>query len=400
MILPEDVLKYNHATNLLNKKKYDKAVSEYKALLKRCEFKEAYLNLGNCYKFLDKDTLAVQCYHKANSNIPYLDPKLVGEYPLALNNLGLMNFAYGRDDEAIATYDHALEVNPNFEDASWNKATAWLRQACSGKRDFATGWDLYEARFTKNPPVQLKTDKELKVWDGRPDVSVIVLSEQGIGDNIMFYRFVSQIERDYGIKMIVQCEESLGRVFNTPTCFLTSSVAAEWAIPSGSLGRFIKGEISGAPYLPKTTALKLDTTSPNIGFVWSGSPSHANDRHRSVNVQRFKRFNKYGTLWNLNPAAKAPSWAKDCNTKNWEETVAWLSSLDAVVSVDTSIVHMAGALGIPTIMIQPYKETDFRWGDDSMGSKNIWYDSVRIVRNPQSWEIAFDTAEEYLSEIV
>ena len=73
--------------------------------------------------------------------------------------------------------------------------------------------------------------------------------------------------------------------------------------------------------------------------------------------------------------------------------------MDLIITVDTSIVHMAGALGARTWMIQPYKETDFRWGTNNDKS-NIWYSSVDIYRNPNDWDFVFDRLEEDLAEIV
>jgi hypothetical protein len=121
-----------------------------------------------------------------------------------------------------------------------------------------------------------------------------------------------------------------------------------------------------------------------IGLVWSGSPTHSNNHFRSCPVQYFKEFASLGRCYSLNPAATVPSWCS-AGGDTWSTTIELVRSLDYVVSVDTSIVHLCGAMNVPCLMIQPLYDTDFRWG---LGYDSTpWYSSVNIISN-NGWETA------------
>lgn len=399
---PDVIMMYNDATNLLNKGKYEKAIPIYKKILSTSSFKEAWINLGNCYRFLDKDNLALTAYTQSNSpSVPFLDGSTAENYPLALNNLGLLKFCAGRDSEAIAHYDTALSVNPMFYDAQWNKSTAWLRKACSGYPElFMAGWEMYEARFKKTPPVSLKNNVPgLRWWSGEYVDSLVILAEQGIGDNIMWARYLPIIASRVG-KLTVQCDNSLAYIFkNYNTCFHISECDATHGVPMCSLSRFVSPEIptydSSFEFTEKFEF--PESVGPNIGIVWAGSPTHANNRNRSVTINRFHRFARYGNLYSLSPGFKSTKYVKGLEIKSWEDTIKYINGLDLVIAVDTSVVHMCGMLGKECWMLQPLKETDFRWGSHNT-AWNAWYPSVEVIRNPGSWEDVFDSVEEALKD--
>jgi len=115
-------------------------------------------------------------------------------------------------------------------------------------------------------------------------------------------------------------------------------------MPLGSICRFAK-YVDPDPYIHNKGSVHEFPSGVNIGIVWSGSPSHVNDRHRSCPVGNFKFLSEYGNLWSLNPGAtNVPKWVNRLPIATWQDTISVLSGLDFVVSVDTSLVHMAGAL--------------------------------------------------------
>jgi hypothetical protein len=143
------------------------------------------------------------------------------------------------------------------------------------------------------------------------------------------------------------------------------------------------------------------TSKPNVGIVWSGSATHANDRHRSVHINRFHRLSRIANLYSLTPGFKGDKYVKSLGIKSWEDTAAAIKGLDLVIGVDTSVMHMVGSLGCPGWLIQPFKETDFRWGVVSGPeeiTKCVWYDSIRIFQNRQDWDRVFDNVEAELKE--
>jgi ADP-heptose:LPS heptosyltransferase len=82
---------------------------------------------------------------------------------------------------------------------------------------------------------------------------------------------------------------------------------------------------------------------------------------------------------------------------DWEATIKYLEGIDIVVTIDSSMAHLCGSLGKPCIVLMPLFDSDFRWGDSSMGTKNVWYDSVKVIRNDNNWEKVFDSVERELS---
>lgn len=398
---PELVLMYNQATELLNKKKYEKAIPIFKKVVSIEPSKEAWLNLGNCYRFLDQDTKAIECYMKSNDpKTPWIDGKLSEYYGLACNNIGLYHYCNDRNDEAIKWYDYVLEKEPTFHDAEWNKATAVLKKACSAKESYEKGWELYSARFKKTPPVELKVNRVgIFPWTGNRVDKLLVLAEQGIGDNIQWMRYIPELKKRVG-EVFVQAEYSLWPMIEqlgVKCVFHTSECDADWAVPICELSKMLKVDIPDEHWF--TWNNKHDFGEGfNIGIIFAGSLTHANNRNRSVNMHRFHRLAKYGNLYCISPNFKSTKYIKALPIRDWADTCSYLKGLDLLISVDTSVVHMAGTLGVETWMLQPLKETDFRWGDNSMGFSNPWYKSVKVFRNPNNWDHVFDQVEEALKE--
>jgi hypothetical protein len=195
-------------------------------------------------------------------------------------------------------------------------------------------------------------------------------------------------------KLWVQCDPSLTVLFSKYNiCLNASTTDATHAVAMCDLpGYFNSGvPIPAEGWLPDNlpTARVFRYDKPNIGVVWSGSASHVNDAYRSVPMYRFHALAKYANLYSLSPDFTGSKHIKSLGIKNWSDTISALRGLDLVISVDTSVVHLAGTLGIETWLLQPYKETDFRWGTDASGSDNVWYSSVRVFRNPQDWDFVF-----------
>lgn len=384
---------YNKATKYLYAGKNSKALAFYKK--EPLDFKEKFLNMGNCYRSLGDRENALACYLKAaRVDMPDAEGRR-GEYGLAYNNLGLLSYANGNDQEAIDFYIAALTVNPIHYEGIWNYANALLRKYFSSDSpsatDWANGWSMYEYRFKReNGAVKISTG--LPRWNGiSSGNSICVLAEQGLGDKIMFGRYIHLLKK-YFKEIYVECHPSLDVFFSDfKICRVPTG---EVSIPICSLaGHF--GLISEKWLEGKFTARKFDS-GLNIGVVWSGSTTHANDKNRSCPSSYFSALAKYGTLHSLNPSAKPAINVIPYSGDSWASTASTLLGLDVVISVDTSIVHLAGTLGVPCIMVQPKHETDFRWG---LGHTDTpWYSSVRIV-NHTNWDTAFSIVGKLLGEM-
>ena len=376
---------YNRGTKYLFKNNYAKALQ----FLKRepAEFKEKYLNMGNCYRGLGNLPRAVECYLRANDpNVPLSDGSRPAEYSLALNNLGLASYMLGDDATAISCYTRALSINPLYYEALWNYANAYLRSGFSGNEiSWDKGWLMYDNRF-KRLSGAVPLDSRIPLWDGvSSGESIVVIAEQGLGDKIMFSRYISCL-REYFSEIIIECKPELDWFYSDYKIVRSAYLAAPVGVPVCSLVKYFFNRNVPHNWIGLGAINDDQIMRDNrIGVVWSGSATHANNHNRSCNPSYFSALSNLGTLYSLNPAAKPARNVIPMDTSSWEETVALIRTLDLVITVDTSIVHLAGTLDIPCIMIQPLMETDFRWGH---GSSTYWYPSVTIVPN-NDWDAAF-----------
>jgi len=390
---------YNRGVTYLEKNNYKKALQIFKKL--KHPTKEVYNNLGVTYRALGQDKLMFSCYNAAlKCDSAYNDPQQTDCQ--ALNNLGLAYYIYGNDTRAIECYTKAIKLNPKSWDAWWNCSTAHLRIASSTGEGFVPAWEMYRARFLKSKPIKIKNKKEdLLYWDGiSSGESIIVLTEQGIGDNIMWGRYLPELEKKFK-KVYVQVDVNLYDLFleynPVPDAIHTD---ASVAYPVCSLGEHFD-YIPPADWLVGRFGSFDFGPGFNIGIVWSGNASHANDKYRSVDIRRFHRLAKYGNLYSLQPGFRGDGVVRGLDISSWSDTAKYINGLDLVIGIDTSVMHLVGSLGRAGWLLQPYKETDFRWGTvNSDFGHSVWYPKMKIFNNPQSWETVFDRVEECLQSHV
>jgi hypothetical protein len=372
----------------LSNNKAEKAL----ACFKKCtETKEVLTNMGTCYRLLGNDEKAQNLYIRAlNKNVPFLDNSFADSYPVALNNLSLIAYTYEDDELAAKLLLNALEQDPLYYDAIWNLANTRLRQYFSGKySDLKTCWELYDYRFKRANPVGLKnTKKDLIMWDGRPVDKIVVLAEQGFGDQMMFGRYLHKLPAD---KVYVQCHPRARALFgdiyecvNDP-----ADCDAEYGVPFCSLGKFFYEDIPSLEWLSDKYISKLKDGKMDVGVTWSGSHTHVNNKYRSTTPNYFRGLADICNLYTLNPTEAGTAGFTALRSGGWHESLEELSKLDLVITVDTSIAHLCGSVGMPCWVLMGLKNNDFRWGDSSCGFDNKWYKSVRVFRNNGSWSDVF-----------
>ena len=377
---------YNRGTKYLNKNNYAKALQFYKK--ESLSFEELHLNMGNCYRGLGDLSTAINCYLKANDpHTPMADGSSRPMYTLALNNLGLSSYMLGDDATALSCYTRALELDPLYYECLWNYSNAYLRSGFSGASiDWDKAWDMYAYRF-KRPNGAVRITTGVPIWDGVScGDSIVVMAEQGLGDKIMFSRYIPFLA-EYFDEIIIECTADLEVFYPSYKCVRSALGAAPVGIPVCSLARYFYNKHPSGEWIPKDE--KLITTPmlhPKIGVVWSGSPTHANNHNRSCLGSYMSDLGDLGTLYSLNPSERPLRGVVPMSTSSWASTIALVKSLSLVITVDTSIVHLCGSMGVPTIMIHPLMETDFRWGNNS--GPNYWYPSVHVINN-SGWDAAF-----------
>lgn len=240
--------------------------------------------------------------------------------------------------------------------------------------DFAHGLPLLEHR-----PVHIgglppgKPRLSFPEWDGQPLASLVILPEQGLGDQIQFARYAPWL-RAKGVEVALVCSPQLERLFQplgVPVLAarggLTLPKAAAWAL-SPSLP-YLCGTrletIPPAPYLPSRGG------GSGIGFIGRGNPGHFNDANRSLPPDLIAEVLSWPKVASLEP--------EHTGARDFQDTADIIAGLEAVICVDTSVAHLAGAMGKPCHLLLP-NHADWRWMSGRPDSP--WYPSMRLYRQP------------------
>ena len=356
---------------------------------------DAHSNLGTALLFLGDIDGAIDACGKSVQLNPRKSQFLL--------NYGNAFKQRGRFAEALKAFSLALELTPDFSDAALNKGIIHLLQG-----DFEKGWPLYEMR--KSQPGYEETFKRKfsqPLWRGEELTSkrILVQTEQGYGDVIHFCRYAENLKNS-SASVILESPKELIPVLSTlsdvdhlvePGQMLTE---ADYYIPLLSLPYIVgttRHTIPGrTPYLfssPDRVArwrARLGTDShkrKKIGLVFSGNPNHKSDRYRSIAANEFQSILSLDAdficlqdrIRDSDKAFLATSSVLNLENeiRDFGDTAALCDLCDLVISVDTSVAHLAAALGRPTWILL-HHDPDWRWMTSSPTSP--WYPSVRLWR--------------------
>lgn len=311
-------------------------------------------------------------------------------------NRGNAHKALGQFAAAIADYDHALPRTSDPALVKWN-----LAQALLAAGDWQRGWSMFESR--RSQPWARQRSFSCPQWQGVavPGARLLVVAEQGLGDVMQYLRFVPHLA---GLQMTVVLQVPpalLGLIQDLPgvqeICSLEQPPPPTdcwvWIMSLPRLLQISAPELlpQQAPYLPRPALPPLPGL--NIGISWQGNAAYAWDRFRSPGIEPFRAIRWPASVrlhclqrGGLDGFRQLAANRVDRDTEidshglPFAETRALLSQLDLVICPDTSIAHLAGALGVPTWLMLAYS-TDYRWGHDQGSSR--WYPSVRMFRQSQ-----------------
>jgi tetratricopeptide (TPR) repeat protein len=321
----------------------------------------------------------------------------------AHSNRGLALGEQERVDEAIASLDAAVALSPQHRDALANRSYLLLM---AGR--FEEGWAAYEHRTGREDP-QGPAFEAARPWRGEPlapGQRLFVYHEQGFGDTIQFCRYVKLlaergVEADFSVQAslapLLRQLSPRGRIFagaEHPERF-------DYYCSQHSLPLLLGTRLENIPAWPHYLSADPDRresfearlgprTRPRIGLAWSGSPTHKNDRNRSLRFEQLAPLVSHGAQWvSLQKDIRASDAAALAAfgavsflgpaLGDFADTAALVDLMDLVVTVDTSVAHLAGALGKPVWILLPHIP-DWRW---MLGrADSPWYPSARLFRQP------------------
>jgi tetratricopeptide (TPR) repeat protein len=417
---------YNLGNTLLARHQLDKATALYRrALAVKPRYSEAWCNLGAVNRQQGKLDEAVNCFERALSLAP--------NNANFCCNLGDALHAQGKVEEAVVWYRRALALDPAhykaanclcnalFDLGDLAGAVAWSERALAIKPgygdalmnrcllqllkgDYIAGWRNHEVRWQVYPPRLFSQP----LWTGAPlkEATILLYAEQGLGDSLQFLRYVPLVQAAGG-RVVLELPANLRRLaaglpglaalvnFGPPLprfdcrCPLMSLPLA--------FGTTVETIPARVPYLAvpeealrKASALAWPTTGLRVGLAWTGNPSHPKNRSRSIPLGLLEPlFNldnvQFFSLQMGSAAAELATRRTKITdlapvTGDMADTAAQMAHLDLVVSIDTSIAHLAGALTRPLWVLLSYLP-DWRWLLDREDSP--WYPTARLFRQPK-----------------
>jgi tetratricopeptide (TPR) repeat protein len=315
----------------------------------------------------------------------------------------------GQFRDAMTLYQKALQINPNLAEAHGHMSYILLLFG-----NFKEGWKEFEWRW-KTKKLQQRNFSQ-PFWDGSDiqDKSILLHTEQGFGDAIQFVRYVSAVAQR-GAKVILECREELLTLFKSlegvTQVIKYGEQIPEFDVhcPVMSLPLIFSTEVETIPKkvpyifteqdLIDSWSKKVTSSSSKlaIGLVWSGNPVYSGDRYRSLSLDMFSPLNQleqvtFYSLQKGEAAQQAKNPPKGLHLidytdeiHDFSDTAALIENLDLVISVDTAVAHLAGALGKPVWTLLPFVP-DWRWMLDREDSP--WYPSMRLFRQKTygDWE--------------
>lgn len=388
------------------------------ATVAQTDFAAAHFNLGNALHEAGRVEQAIAAYAKA--------VELAPDDAEMQNNLGIALIGVNRVDEALTAFDRALSLQPEFAGAHMNKGMALLV-----KGQFTEGWKAYRWRFSAMSPRRSKEAGALPPWDGSnfSGKTLLVDTEQGIGDSIQFIRFLPMVKA-LGGHVVLACGSILYRLMAEcpgadevidDTQSIVSRVHPDLRVSlldlPGLLGTRVDNIPGGVPYLRADSALAEDWRKRiaqkgfSVGLCWAGLPEHRNDRNRSMPLSAFTPLARIAdvSFYSLQkgaaaaqaqqPPANMPLVDVSTQLNDFADTAALIANLDLVISVDTAVAHLAGALAKPVWTLLPYAP-DWRWllqRDDTP-----WYPTMRLFRQSRTgdWEAVMEQVATSLEGLV
>jgi tetratricopeptide (TPR) repeat protein len=379
---------------------YEQALQSHRLAQLQQATPEGALGMGDALQALGRPQEALSCYEQALSLRP-------GYYE-AVNNRGNALQSLNRHQEALASYEQARAMRPHDPEAQWNEGLALLALG-----ELQRGWQKYEWRWQHRKLALPPRGEPATLWNGEPDIAgrtMLLYPEQGFGDAIQFVRYASRVAA-LGARVHLACHESLAELFGTVPGVArvlgadAESVPFDLHAPLMSLPLAFDTALetipADVPYLAAAPAEAQEWRQRlvrlpgrrRVGLAWSGNPAFAGARAKACPVEQLlPLLGAADTAWvSLQTGAAAADIRAlvgvgrtlvDCSEHltSFARTAAVIESLDLVITIDTAVAHLAGALGKPVWVLLPFS-ADWRWLVGRADSP--WYPTARLFRQPR-----------------
>lgn len=410
----------NMGCTLQELKRYEEAIKCYKRGLESSIMpelnKELYANMGSCYDSLKEFSIAETYCKKSIENDE--------NFHVGYFNLGNIYHQTKKLEESIALYDHVLKNNPGSADdkAKFNKSYSKM---CL--EEWKEGFQLYEHRFNVSPRNYIAfVSINLPIWNGKDECNnLMVVGEQGLGDHIQFYRYILELLDAYPNMKIsyyttFKCKhfykkhdrvtilQRYDRVDLTQYDYKLSLISIpvrlniDKVTPISAADSYLVEDYDNIQFWKsKLSNLKKF----RIGLCWKGNdttniekyiPLHLFKNIAGLDVDIISLQKGDGEEELREVDFKINQYDID-NDRPFEDTLAILKNIDLLITIDTSMVHIAGLLGIKTWLILG-AVSEWRWGTHE--KNNSWYDSVELFRSktPKEWDGVLEDVKEALQK--
>tara|TARA_B110000503_G_scaffold141733_1_gene236140 strand:- start:183 stop:1889 length:1707 start_codon:yes stop_codon:yes gene_type:complete len=405
-IKPDYVVAYNNMGLTLHEEgKLEKALAAYNAALNfQPDYAESLNNMGNTLTARGELEKAMQAYNKALS----IKPNNATTY----NDMGLALKDQGKLEQAIQAYKKALAIKPDYAEAHFNLSQIYLR-----KTSFKKGFKLNEWRWKTPQHIGAKLFSSKPKWNGQSDKRILIYSEQGIGDVIMFASIIPDLQK-ISTKVIISCDERLiplfERSFSHHVIYKVSGETVDedeydYHISIGSLPKILRPNLSSFQkasfgYLngdnEKTTALKKRLLKGNknklVGVNWLSQSIVVNAQERNISLEQLachlnESKTQFVSLQYGHVSEEIYKLKQDHgidvievadidNRINIYGLACLILACDQIFSIDNAAAHLAGALGAKTKLLLPFRH-DWRWGDEQTDC--YWYGAIKIYKQKQ-----------------
>jgi tetratricopeptide (TPR) repeat protein len=392
--------------------KHEEAINLIKKAIEINKNAAYYGNLGMVYDAVNEDEKSEKAFETALN----IDKEYPNAY-LANYNLGVFLKDRKEFKEALKHYEEAIKLNPNFAEAHWNRSLILLTSG-----NFEEGWKEFRYRFKK----QISLDSRIfgkPEWKGESleNKRILIASEQGLGDSIQFIRYLPLIKEKKGY-IILECKKELEKLFGNIVEIDEIIIKEKDKVPDkdfdyyihlmdlpGIFGTNLNNIPNKVPYIKANQNLaekfkqEFKKERFNVGIVWEGNPEQDNNKNRSTSLDKFKVLKGiFGIVLFSLQKGKGEEQLDDPPIINlsqkindFSDTAALIENLDLIISVDTAVAHLAGAMGKPVWTILTFFP-DWRWLTNRNDSP--WYPTMRLFRQKKEgdWNSLFSEVKKEL----